>query len=103
MYTQYIDISLINNKLVAKMSRVLFNFTNDDYRVFIRITEENFGQAPVSYTKESKETAEKMLSFQSKYQIDEITMTLRQTYDSKKFGELKILGLDGVNILYTNG
>ena len=38
MFTELIDISLIDKKLIAKMNRVLFNFTNDDYRVFIRIT-----------------------------------------------------------------
>lgn len=46
------------------------NFTSEDYRLLIRITEENFSETPVSYPKDSIETEFKGLGFKSSYCIE---------------------------------
>lgn len=58
------------------------NFSADDYRLLIRITEENFAEAPVSYPKDSVETEEKNIGFRSSYVVEELNMALRETIGS---------------------
>lgn len=53
LFTPEIVITLANKHLKASLKTMNINFTADDYRLLIRITEENFAEAPVSYPKDS--------------------------------------------------
>lgn len=53
LFTPEIVITLANKHLKASLKTMNINFTADDYRLLIRITEDNFAEAPVSYPKDS--------------------------------------------------
>ena len=46
-------ITLVDKHLSANIDKMDINFTQDDYVLLIRITEENFSETPVSYPKDS--------------------------------------------------
>lgn len=75
-------ITLAGKHLRASIKTMNINFTSEDYRLLIRITEENFSETPVSYPKDSIETEYKNLGFQSSYSIEEVTMSLREKAES---------------------
>jgi hypothetical protein len=103
VFSPEIAVTLVDKHLSASLKTMNTNFTADEYRLLIRITEENFAEAPVSYPKDAVETEEKNVGFKSSYTIEELSMVLREEMGSEKFGELKISNVIGTNILYTNG
>lgn len=53
MSTPSIIITLVGKDLSALVQTLELNLTAEDFRLLIRLTEENFSETPVSYPKDS--------------------------------------------------